>query len=302
MSKISATGLPRASRPKDMNCSSHARPKPEPASSASASPESTPPKSSAASSRRNIVTAAARRMGPHLAPLLHQSRGHRPPDRRPPVTDWLRRHPLAAFLPLQMLIYCWNLGLLSPWGDEAGTLLAMRGSLTGLIQFAANDVHPPLYYLLLYSWLKIPLGLDWAVQARLLSVAFALLGTVALDRLWAVRFEEPHAADAACAVDALAVSAALRAHVPLVFAAGTVRHRGYGSGVACDWEAGTPQCGAAGAHAARLPVYTLCRRNRADCHSQHGAGLSPQVAYGARHRLCRVRGVPAVDLALWPHP
>ena len=106
------------------------------------------------------------------------------------MTDWLRRHPLAAFLPLQMLIYCWNLGLLSPWGDEAGTLLAMRGSLPGLIQFAANDVHPPLYYLLLYSWLKIPLGLDWAVQARLLSVAFALLGTVALDRLWAVRFED----------------------------------------------------------------------------------------------------------------
>jgi uncharacterized membrane protein len=105
------------------------------------------------------------------------------------VTGWLRRHPLAAFLPLQALIYCWNLGMLSPWGDEAGTLLAMRRSLQALLQFAANDVHPPLYYLLLYSWLKIPLGLDWAVQARLLSVAFALLGTVALDRLWGEHFE-----------------------------------------------------------------------------------------------------------------
>jgi hypothetical protein len=105
------------------------------------------------------------------------------------VTGWLRRHPLAAFLPLQALIYCSNLGLLSPWDDEAGTLLAMRRSLQALLQFAANDVHPPLYYLLLYSWLKIPLGLDWAVQARLLSVAFALLGTVALDRFWGEYFE-----------------------------------------------------------------------------------------------------------------
>jgi hypothetical protein len=106
------------------------------------------------------------------------------------VTDWLRRHPLAAFLPLQALIYGWNLGLLSPWGDEAGTLIAMRGSLQELIQFAGNDIHPPLYYLLLYSWLKIPLGLDWAVQARLISVAFAVLGTVVLDRLWGSRFDE----------------------------------------------------------------------------------------------------------------
>ena len=106
------------------------------------------------------------------------------------MTAWLRRHPLAAFLPLQALLYCWNLALLSPWGDEAGTLLAMRGPLDSLIQFAAQDVHPPLYYLLLYYWQHIPLGIDWAVQARLISVLFALLGTVALDRFWGTRFEE----------------------------------------------------------------------------------------------------------------
>jgi hypothetical protein len=102
----------------------------------------------------------------------------------------LRRHPLAAFLPVQALLYCWNLALLSPWGDEAGTLLAMRGTLDSLIQFAAQDVHPPLYYLVLYCWQHMPLGIDWAVQARLISVLFALLGTVALDRFWGTRFEE----------------------------------------------------------------------------------------------------------------
>ena len=105
------------------------------------------------------------------------------------MTAWLRRHPLAVFLPLQALLCCWNLALLSPWGDEAGTLLAVRRPLYYLIQFAAHDVHPPLYYLLLHYWQIIPFGLDWAVQARLLSVVFALLGTMALDRLWGAHLE-----------------------------------------------------------------------------------------------------------------
>ena len=101
---------------------------------------------------------------------------------------WLRRYPLAAFLPLQAVLCLWNLALLSPWMDEAGTLLMERRSLTELLKFAAADVHPPLYYLFLYAWQRLPLGLDWAVQARALSVVFALLGTVALDLLWGVQF------------------------------------------------------------------------------------------------------------------
>jgi len=100
------------------------------------------------------------------------------------VTLFLRRHPLAALLPFQALIGFWHLGLLSPWMDEAGTLLALHKPLPDVIAFAAADVHPPFYYLLLYGWLRIPLGLDWAVQARALSVIFALLATVALDALW----------------------------------------------------------------------------------------------------------------------
>ncbi len=106
------------------------------------------------------------------------------------MTAWLRRYPLAAFLPLEALLYCWNLAEFAPWGDEAGTLLAVRGPLGSLIRFAAHDVHPPLYYLFLYYWQHIPLGIDWAVQARLLSVLFALLATVALDQLWGAHLEE----------------------------------------------------------------------------------------------------------------
>jgi hypothetical protein len=100
------------------------------------------------------------------------------------VSDLLRR-PLAILLPLQALIGFFHLGLLSPWMDEAGTLMAMRRPLAAVVEFAAQDVHPPLYYVLLHWWLAIPLGLRWEVQARVLSVIFALLATVALDRLWA---------------------------------------------------------------------------------------------------------------------
>ena len=105
---------------------------------------------------------------------------------RAPI-DWLRRHPLAVFLPLQAALYLWNLSLLSPWMDEAGTLGMEQHPLHELLRFAAEDVHPPLYYFLLYCWERIPFGLDWTVQGRLLSVLFALLGTVALDWQWGAR-------------------------------------------------------------------------------------------------------------------
>jgi hypothetical protein len=97
------------------------------------------------------------------------------------------RYPLALLLPVQALLGFWNLGLLSPWMDESGTLLMEHRPLGELLNFAARDVHPPLFYLLLYVWQRLPLGLDWAVQARALSVLFGLLATVALDRLWAVQ-------------------------------------------------------------------------------------------------------------------
>jgi hypothetical protein len=104
--------------------------------------------------------------------------------------DWLRKHPIAAFLPLQALLCFWNLGLLSPWGDEAITLLVVRLPVREILRVASGDVHPPLYYLLVNAWLRLPLGLDWAVQARALSVVLALAGTVAADRLWASHLAE----------------------------------------------------------------------------------------------------------------
>ncbi len=104
--------------------------------------------------------------------------------------EWLRKHPIAAFLPLQALLCFWNLGLLSPWMDEATTLLVVRLPVREILRVASGDVHPPLYYLLVNAWMRLPLGLDGAVQARALSVLFALAATVAADRLWASRLAE----------------------------------------------------------------------------------------------------------------
>ncbi len=104
--------------------------------------------------------------------------------------DWLRKHPIAAFLPLQALLCFWNLGLLSPWMDEAETLMVVRLPVREILRFVSRGVHPPLYFLLVHGWQRLPLGLDWVVQARALSVVFALAATVAADRLWASRLAE----------------------------------------------------------------------------------------------------------------
>ncbi len=98
---------------------------------------------------------------------------------------WLAARPLAVLLPLEALLLFWHLDLLSPWFDEADTLLFMHGPLSQAIEIPASGLHPPLYFLLLWCWMHLPLGLAWTVQARTLSVLFTLASTFAADRLWA---------------------------------------------------------------------------------------------------------------------
>jgi hypothetical protein len=59
---------------------------------------------------------------------------------------WLRKHPIAAFLPLQALLCFWNLGLLSPWMDEAATLLLVRLPVRQILRIASDDVHPLAFH------------------------------------------------------------------------------------------------------------------------------------------------------------
>lgn len=98
---------------------------------------------------------------------------------------WLRKQPVAIVSILQIILYTWKLNLLSPWGDEVVSLRTVRLDVSGLVHAAAIDIHPPLYYLLLHVWQALPLGLNEVVQARLLSVLFIVIATVAINQFWA---------------------------------------------------------------------------------------------------------------------
>jgi 4-amino-4-deoxy-L-arabinose transferase-like glycosyltransferase len=100
------------------------------------------------------------------------------------------KRPLPVFLLLQALLGFWNLGLLSPWMDEAATLILERGSPAQVATIASHDVHPPGFYLLLWMWQRLPLGFDESVQARMLTVLIGLAATIAADRLLGSRLTE----------------------------------------------------------------------------------------------------------------
>jgi hypothetical protein len=76
-----------------------------------------------------------------------------------------------------------RLDLLPMWGDELFTIQAAHQPVGAMVDMVRRDVHPPLYFLLAHYWIRIVPG-DVLVQLRLLSVVFALLATLALDRLW----------------------------------------------------------------------------------------------------------------------
>ena len=76
-----------------------------------------------------------------------------------------------------------RLDLLPMWNDELFTVRVAQLPVGAMIQMVRGDVHPPLYFLLAHYWVAIASG-DVLIQLRLLSVVFALLSTIALDRLW----------------------------------------------------------------------------------------------------------------------
>jgi hypothetical protein len=83
-----------------------------------------------------------------------------------------------------------SLNLLPVWGDEHFTLQAASRSLVGVWETYAEDkVNPPLHGLLVHFWLMFPWPLSQVAAARVLSVLFAMLATVAADRLLAKGLE-----------------------------------------------------------------------------------------------------------------
>ena len=97
---------------------------------------------------------------------------------------WILDRPLCFFLPLQAALLFWQLDLLPVWGDELGTLRNSALPLSDIPKALQDDYHPPLYYLLVHLWRRIPWPMDVVTQVRALSAVAALLSTVALSALW----------------------------------------------------------------------------------------------------------------------
>lgn len=90
---------------------------------------------------------------------------------------------LFACLIVQAAMLAHRLNLLPMWGDELFTTQVAQLPVGKIVDVVRSDIHPPLYFVLAHFWIRIVPG-DVLVQLRLLSVLFALLATIALDRLW----------------------------------------------------------------------------------------------------------------------
>ncbi len=87
---------------------------------------------------------------------------------------------LFLLLPLAALLWCWPLGW-SLWPDEVFTAGVVVRDIRGMIQGAANDRHPPLYYLFvsLFGFLgKSDAALRLPSAVALLSMLAVGLGSV----------------------------------------------------------------------------------------------------------------------------
>ena len=91
---------------------------------------------------------------------------------------------LILCLIVQSMLITNSLGLLPMWNDELFTVRAARLPVDSMLEMVRGDVHPPLYFLLAHYWIESAPGGETLTQLRLLSVVFALLATIALDRLW----------------------------------------------------------------------------------------------------------------------
>ena len=91
---------------------------------------------------------------------------------------------VLLLLPVQAVLLFSRAGMLTLWTDELSTLLDVSQPLPGLFQSALTDMHPPLYFLLVHFWIRLPLPGDTLDRVRMFSAVWTLIATIALDRLW----------------------------------------------------------------------------------------------------------------------
>lgn len=92
-----------------------------------------------------------------------------------PMWPWLKKHKKEMFLIagaiiLYLLLCLYDLTKASLWFDEAYSVWIIGFPPLELLSITAQDIHPPLYYLILQGWSLLFGNSEWAI--RCLSVLF----------------------------------------------------------------------------------------------------------------------------------
>jgi len=101
----------------------------------------------------------------------------------------VQRNPLVWALPLQALLLLSCLDLLDPWGDEWFTVTTVAQPLSQVVSDVAENIHPPLYFVLLHYWIQLPWPMSPMASMRAMSAVWTLVGTVVIYHLWLRREE-----------------------------------------------------------------------------------------------------------------
>jgi len=76
------------------------------------------------------------------------------------------------------------LDLLPIWTDELFTVMTVPHPVREIIPIVQRDIHPPLYFVLLHQWAKLPLPFTSVAALRAFSAVWALAATLLLDLFW----------------------------------------------------------------------------------------------------------------------
>lgn len=97
------------------------------------------------------------------SPVPEHGTGCTPPAHHTRRPDWTHAALLAIIL-LATLLRFYRLDEQSLWYDEGFSVALAKSSLAQAVAWTAQDVHPPLYYLLLHVWIALAGDSAWAVR------------------------------------------------------------------------------------------------------------------------------------------
>lgn len=95
------------------------------------------------------------------------------------VFNWIKKDGFKLFLIVAVFLAVAVYGALkfSPWHDESYSVMLIEQDVGGIISSTANDVHPPLYYIVLRAWSML---FGDSLSVLRLSSAVFMLGAVIL--------------------------------------------------------------------------------------------------------------------------